>query len=81
MKWIWFHTCKLFIPYSHFRLVICFPPTCRKQVIIFDDSQKKGWKVVLQKDPCGRQMIEIIQIDPMEFDVFWLDNIDDYTCL
>jgi hypothetical protein len=37
--------------------------------------------VVLQKDPCGRQIIENIQIDPTEFDMFRVGNANDYSRL
>jgi len=31
--------------------------------------------------PCGKWITETVQIDPMEFDMFQLDNINIYTCL
>ncbi len=69
-----------FIPYSHFRPIICFPLTC-KTSFFFSDPKERGWKVVLRKDHYGKGIIKIIQTDLMEFDMFRFDNINDYTCL
>ncbi len=50
------------------------------QHVFSNDRKERGWKVVLQKDHYGRWIIETIQIDLTNFDMFRLDNIDDYTC-
>ncbi len=36
---------------------------------------------MLWKDFGGKQIIENIQVDPIKFDMFILDNINEYTCL
>jgi hypothetical protein len=45
------------------------------------DYRERGWKVVLQKDPHGRQITESIQLDPIEFDMSRVGNADDYSGL
>jgi hypothetical protein len=37
--------------------------------------------MVLQKEPCGRWIIHIIHITPIEFDMFKLNNDDAYVSL
>ncbi len=45
------------------------------------DSRERGWKVVLRKDPCGKRIIENIQLDLTKFDMFRVGNVDDYSRL
>ncbi len=42
------------------------------------DSRERVWKIVLRKDFHGRQIVENIQIDPIEFDMFKVGNVDKY---
>ncbi len=52
-----------------------------QQFFFSNDQKERGWKVVLQKDPYGKWITKTIQVDLTKFDMFKLDNIDDYTCL
>jgi hypothetical protein len=53
-------------------LIKCFFP---------NDPKERGWKVLLWKKPCGRHVIDNVQIDLCEFDMFRLQNDDAYACL
>jgi hypothetical protein len=37
--------------------------------------------MVLRKDPHGRQITKSIQLEPTKFDMFRVDNVDDYSGL
>ncbi len=58
-----------------------FSPFMYNKFFFLVTKRERGWKLVLQKDPYGRWITEIIQVDLTKFDMFRLDNIDDYTCL
>jgi hypothetical protein len=51
------------------------------QVFVSNDLKEKGWKVVVRKEPCGRQVIDKVQIDLTKFDMFKLENDDAYVGL
>jgi hypothetical protein len=53
-------------------LIKCFFP---------NDPKERGWKVILWKEPCGRHVIDNVQIDLCEFDMFRLQNDDAYAGL
>lgn len=52
-----------------------------KQVFYSSDLKERGWKVVLHKDPCGRQVNGGVEFDPMDLHMFRIDNDDEYTWL
>ncbi len=37
------------------------------------DPKKGGWKVVLQKEPRGKRIINKVQVDPKDFDMFRIE--------
>jgi hypothetical protein len=45
------------------------------------DTKERSWKVILWKDPCGRCIIEKVQKDPIDLDMFELEIIDEYVGL
>ncbi len=51
------------------------------QVFFSNDFKERGWKVVIKKEPCGRQVIDKVQIDLTKFDMFKLENDDAYVGL
>ncbi len=53
-------------------LIKCFFPS---------DPKERGWKVILWKEPCGRHIIDNVQIDLRGFDMFRLQNDDAYVGL
>lgn len=53
-------------------LIKCFFP---------NDPKERGWKVILWKEPGGRHVIDNVQIDLCEFDMFRLQNDDAYAGL
>lgn len=46
-----------------------------------NDPKEKRWKVVLQKDPHKRRVIGSFEKDPIDLDMFKIDNATTYTCL
>jgi hypothetical protein len=46
------------------------------QVFVSNDLKERGWKVVVRKESCGRQVIDKVQIDLTKFDMFKLENDD-----
>jgi hypothetical protein len=52
-----------------------------EQVLFSKDPKERSWKVVLWKDPHGRHIIEKVQIDPTNLDMFRLENLDEYVGL
>jgi hypothetical protein len=45
------------------------------------DSRERGWKIVLWKDPHGRRIVENIETNPIEFDMFRVGNANEYLGL
>jgi hypothetical protein len=45
------------------------------------NPKEKGWKVVLHKDPCGKQVIGGVDFDPVDLDMFRIKNDDSYIGL
>jgi hypothetical protein len=58
-----------------------FPLHVEKVFFSRCDYKERGWKLVLGKDPHGRQITESIQLNPTEFDMFRVGNADDYSGL
>jgi hypothetical protein len=52
-----------------------------EQVFFFIDPKEKGWKVVLRKDPHGKQVIKDVDSNLIDLDMFKIDNGDSYISL
>jgi len=48
-----------------------------EQVFFFINPTKRAWKVVLWKEPHRRHVTEKVQVDPVEFDMFKFEIIDE----
>ncbi len=55
--------------------------TCRISFFSRCDSRERGWKIVLWKDPHAKQIVENIQTNFIEFDMFRVGNVNDYLSL
>ncbi len=51
------------------------------QIFFPSDPKERGWKIILWKEPYGRHVIDNVQIDLREFDMFKLQNDDAYAGL
>jgi len=47
----------------------------------FGHPKERGWKVVLQKDPCGRCITNKVWANPMDFNMFTVEHVDWYVGL
>lgn len=63
-----------------FRLIFCFPITCRMS-FVFDWSKGKGVERSFTKRPHGRWVIEGVQINLIDLYLFGIDNVDEYVGL
>ncbi len=70
---------SFFIPISN--QSFAFPLHIEQVFFSSCDSRERGWKIVLQKDPHGRRIVENIQTNPIEFDMFRVGNVDEYLGL
>ncbi len=67
-----------FIPFSNASFVF---PIHIEQVFFSKDPKEKGWKVILQKDPLWRCVIGSVETNPINLDMFRIDNADRYIGL
>jgi len=49
-----------------------------EQVFFSMDPMERAWKVVLWKEPQRRHVTKKVQTDPMEFDMFKFEIIDEF---
>ncbi len=52
-----------------------------EQVFFFTNPKEKRWKVVICKDPCGKQVIGGGYFNPIDLDMFRIKNDDSYIGL
>jgi hypothetical protein len=52
-----------------------------QQVFFSNDPKEQGWKVVLHKDPRGKQVAGGVEFDPQTLDMFRIEIDDRYTSL
>ncbi len=45
------------------------------------DPKEKGWKVVIRKNPRGKQVMGDVDFDLIDLDMFRIENDDSYTSL
>ncbi len=72
---------ELWVIISNLRPVFCLPLHVEQVFFSRCDYTERGWKVVLRKDPDGRQIKESIHLNATEFDMFRVGNADDYSGL
>jgi hypothetical protein len=52
-----------------------------EQVLFSVDPKEKRWKVVLHKNPHGKLVIECVDSNPIDLDMFRIENDESYTSL
>ncbi len=52
-----------------------------QQVFFNANPKEKRWKIVIRKNPCGKQVIGGVDFDPNDLDMFRIKNHDSYISL